>query len=407
MVRAPQRKRRTVPELLRAENTGGALLAIAAVIALIWANTPAAGVYQTIRDFHFGPAALGLNLSVEHWASDGLLTLFFFVVGLELKREFTVGELATFRSALLPVVAAVGGMAAPAAIYLVVNLTSPNGHPNGWAVPSATDIAFSVAVLALISKHIPHSLRVFLLTLAVADDLLGIIVIAIFYNTGGLQPWWLVACAAAVALFGLLAQKRWMRPYLAWPIAVLAWYFMFRSGIHATIAGVLMGFTVPAKLGHGESEAVGERVARALGPVTYGFAVPVFALMVAGVSFEPSAIASAVRDPVAQGVVLGLVFGKPLGIVVTTFLVTRLPGFSLDARLSMADILAAGEVAGIGFTVSLLINELGFKGEEIHRVHGTMAVLTGSLIAALLGAALLKWRDHVHSKRASLQTIEG
>jgi NhaA family Na+:H+ antiporter len=393
--------------VLRQENTGGILLAITAVVALIWVNSPLGGSYLAVRGFAFGPASLHLHLTIEQWAADGLLTMFFFLVGIELKREFTVGELATPRTALLPVVAAIGGMAAPAMIYLAFNLASPRGATEGWAVPVATDIAFSVAIMGVVSGAIPRSLRVFLLTLAVADDLLGIVVIAIFYNTGGLRFGWLAGCVGAVAAFGILVQRRTVHPWLLIPVAILAWYCMHESGVHATISGVLMGFTVPARLRAGETRSVGERVAFACTPVTYGVIVPLFALMTAGVSFTPSAIARAVVDPVWQGIAVGLVVGKPLGILAATWLMVTLTACSLDPRLSYLDILAMGSVAGIGFTVSLLINELAFVADTAHGVHGTMGVLTGSLTAALGGAGLMAWRNSVHARRSASHTSDG
>jgi NhaA family Na+:H+ antiporter len=395
-----------VRDVLREENTGGVLLAITAVVALIWVNSPAAGSYLAFRDFAFGPESIHLHLTVEKWAADGLLTMFFFLVGIELKREFTVGELASFRSALLPVVAAVGGMAAPALIYLAFNLTSGVGETKGWAVPVATDIAFSVAIMGLVSGAVPRPLRLFLLTLAVADDLLGIVVIALFYNSGGLQFGWLGGCLVAVGAFAWAVRRRKIHPWLLIPIALVAWYCMHSSGVHATIAGVLMGFMVPAQLRSGESESVGERIAFAATPLTYGLIVPLFALMTAGVSVDPASLAEAAADPVARGVALGLVFGKPLGILAATFLMVKLTSCTIDARLNWWDILAMGSVAGIGFTVSLLINELAFEGDALHGDHGTMAVLAGSLTAAFLGSGLMAWRNSVHKRRLRAEALE-
>ncbi|MDR1294022.1 MAG: Na+/H+ antiporter NhaA [Bifidobacteriaceae bacterium] len=405
---APVRQRRhgTIAGVLRRENTGGILLAITALLALVWVNSPVGGSYLALRDFAFGPESIHLHLTVEQWAADGLLTVFFFLVGVELKREFTVGELASLRSAALPVVAAIGGMTAPALIYLAFNVISTHGVTRGWAVPVATDIAFSVAIMGLASGAVPRSLRVFLLTLAVADDLLGIVVIALFYNTGGLRLAWLAGCVTAVAAFGLLMRRRGVHPVILVTIAILAWYCMHNSGIHATIAGVLMGFTVPARPRKGETESVGERIAFTCTPVTYGVIVPLFALMTAGVSFTPSSIAHAVADPVWQGVAVGLVVGKPLGILAATWLMVTFTACTIDSRLSYLDILAMGSVAGIGFTVSLLINELAFAGDPARGDHGTMGVLTGSLTAALLGTGLMAWRGAVHKRRAILNVSD-
>ncbi|MDR0504321.1 MAG: Na+/H+ antiporter NhaA [Bifidobacteriaceae bacterium] len=402
----PRPHRRTVVEVLREENTGGILLAATAVIALLWANTPLSGSYQALHDWTFGPAAWQLHLSFGHWAADGLLTLFFFLVGLELKREFVVGELRNPRQAMLPIFAAVGGMVCPALIYLAFNLTQSNGAPNGWAVPVATDIAFSVAIMGLVCSHVPRSLRLFLLTLAVADDLLGIIVIALFYNTGGLRWGWLAGCLLATACFGVLVQRGLAKPWLLLPLALIAWYTMYRSGVHATISGVLLGFTVPAKPSARSPEPLGERMAFQISPLTYGLAVPVFALMTAGVSFSPQAISQALSDPATPGIALGLVVGKPLGILLATFLLVKFTRAELDRRLNWLDILAMGEVAGIGFTVSLLINELAFANDHERAGHGTMAVLTGSLCAAVFGLILMSWRNRVHKRRAESSDVD-
>jgi NhaA family Na+:H+ antiporter len=206
---------------------------------------------------------------------------------------------------------------------------------------------------------------------------------------------------AVVAVFGAVVRRRIVNPWILIPLGVVAWYCMHNSGIHATISGVLMGFVVPAKMRPGERESVAERIGSATAPVTYGLIVPLFALMTAGVSFRPSAVAAAVADPVAQGIAVGLVVGKPLGILAATWLMVTFTRCAIDARLSWADILAMGSVAGIGFTVSLLINELAFTGDRLHGDHGTMAVLAGSLTAAVVGSCLMAWRNSVHAKRGA------
>ncbi|MDN4473920.1 Na+/H+ antiporter NhaA [Demequina zhanjiangensis] len=385
---------RTLADILRTERAGGILLLIGTVVALVWANSMWADSYESIKDFHFGPEALHLNLSVEDWAKDGLLAIFFFVVGLELKREIVAGELRKPSSAIVPIVAAVGGMAVPAILYTVVNLQD-NGSFDGWAVPTATDIAFAVAVLSVVGRWLPNALRAFLLTLAVVDDLLAIIIIAVFF-TDEIHFQWLAAAVACIAIFGFLAYKRITYWWLLMPIAIAAWAFMHASGIHATIAGVALGMMVPALRGKGEKHALAEHWEHKWRPVSAGFAVPVFALFAAGIAISGDAIATAVSDPVAQGVVVGLVIGKPLGILLATWLVATFTNAKLDRGLNWLDVLGVSFLAGIGFTVSLLIGDLAFDGERVAEVK--MAVLSASLLAAIIGSAMLAWRDRFYRK---------
>jgi len=387
---------RNFADTLRAENTGAILLLLGAVVALVWANSPWREGYEALSDIVVGPSGLHLDLTIAEWATDGLLAIFFFVVGLELKREMVDGQLRRPSTAIVPILAAVGGMAAPAAIYALVNTTSEGGAMDGWAVPVATDIAFAVAVLTIFGKRLPTALRAFLLTLAVVDDLLGIVVIAIFYAEG-LQFAWLGAAFVTIAVFAAGVRRRGMTAWVLIPLAVAAWGFMHASGIHATIAGVVLGFTVPALARQGEQKSLAERLEHIWRPVSAGFAVPVFALFAAGVSLSPEALASTARDPAAQGVALGLVVGKPIGILLATVLLVKLTGANLDTTVTWLDLFAVSVVAGVGFTVSLLIGELSFDASSPHSEHVKAAVLIGSLAAAALGGILLTWRSRVHA----------
>lgn len=385
---------RNLLDTLRAEKTGGALLLAGAVVALVWASSPWRDGYEAMRETVVGPAALHLDLSLEHWATDGLLTLFFFVVGLELKREVVAGELRRPATALVPIVAAVGGMAAPALIYLAINATAADGELRGWAIPTATDIAFAVAVLAVVGRNLPNSLRAFLLTLAVVDDLLAIIVIAVVYSDD-ISLGWLAASLAACAVFGLLVQRRITTPWLLLPLGLVAWGFMHASGVHATIAGVVLGFTVPA-LAPDDEVSLAERFEHRWRPVSAGVAVPVFALFAAGVSLDPAGLGDALRDPIAQGVALGLVVGKPLGILAATWIAAKATRLRFSPGVTWADIAGLGLVGGIGFTVSLLIGALAFGEGSARDDHVRTAILVGSLTAAALGATVLAWRDRHH-----------
>jgi NhaA family Na+:H+ antiporter len=308
---------------------------------------------------------------------------------------------------VVPVVAAVGGMAVPAGIYVAINVSRPDGAMSGWAIPVATDIAFAVAVLAAFGKSLPTALRAFLLTLAVADDLLGIVVIAIFYAQG--MNWgFLAGAVAAVAAYGLLVRLRRPPAVVLVALGVVAWYFMHASGVHATIAGVLLGFATPAlplarQRPREQGQARAERYEHIWRPISAGLVVPIFALFAAGVELSPAALSQAVVNPAAQGVALGLVFGKPIGIVATTWLLVRLTKATLDQAVRWADLIAVGCVAGIGFTVSLLIGKLAFPPDSVHEQAIKAAVLIGSLTAAVIGAVALRLRSRHHTSLALLE----
>ncbi|MFD5324783.1 Na+/H+ antiporter NhaA [Streptomyces sp. NPDC127092] len=383
-------ERRFVADALRTETVGGVLLLVAAVVALVWANTPLKDSYATIRDFHIGPAALGLDLSIQHWAADGLLAIFFFVAGIELKRELVAGELRDPKAAALPVAAAICGMAAPALVYTLVN-TLGDGSMDGWAVPTATDIAFALAVLAVIGTSLPSALRAFLLTLAVVDDLFAILIIAIFF-TGDLNFAALGGALAGLAVFWLLLRKGVRGWYVYVPLALVIWGLMYNSGVHATIAGVAMGLMLRCTTRDGEEHSPGEHIEHLVRPISAGLAVPLFALFSAGVAISGGAIGNVFTQPVTLGVVLGLVVGKAIGIFGGTWLTARFTKAELNPDLAWADVFAVATLAGIGFTVSLLIGELAFAGDAALTDEVKAAVLVGSLIAAVLASVLLKLR---------------
>ncbi|HYF73695.1 MAG TPA: Na+/H+ antiporter NhaA, partial [Nocardioides sp.] len=390
-------------EILRAETTGGLLLIAAATVAIIWANTPWSASYFDLRDLRVGPEAWHLDLTLGAWAADGLLAIFFFVAGLELKREFVAGDLRDPQRAMLPVAAAVGGMVAPALIYVLWNLGG-DGSLRGWAIPTATDIAFAVAVLAVISTHLPTGLRTFLLTLAVVDDLLAITIIAIFY-TSDLQPAYLLAALVPVAVFWVLVQRRIHHAYLLVPLAAVTWLLVHESGVHATVAGVLLGFTVPVLRGDGHTgRGLAEHLEHLVRPVSAGVAVPVFAFFAAGVTVGGlDGMESALRDPVALGVVFGLVVGKTVGIAGSTWLLARFTRARLDDELSWVDVIGMAMLAGIGFTVSLLIGELAFGGGTERDEHVKVGVLVGSLLATLLATVVLRARNRVYRRICAIE----
>ncbi len=383
-------------EILRKETVGGFLLVGAAILALIAANTPLRSLYEEVSSTVVGYAPWHLELSISHWAADGLLAIFFFLVGLELKREIVAGELRSPRTALVPVFAAVGGVVVPALIYYLINRGGPGVH--GWAIPTATDIAFAVAVLAVVGSRLPAALRLFLLTLAVVDDLIAIVIIAVVY-TSELEIAPLLLALIPLLIFGFLAHRYagWFarNGWAAWvvllPLGIVCWALVHASGIHATIAGVLLGFAVPVHRGafrRGDDGLAGQFEHR-FRPLSAGFAVPVFAFFSAGVTVGGAdSIASAVTDPIAIGVAAGLLLGKPIGIMGATWLTTRFTRSRLDPSVRWSDLFGVSMLAGIGFTVSLLVAELSFD-DALALDHAKIAILTASTAAALLAGLVL------------------
>jgi len=404
-----------IEQILRKETVGGILLLVATVVAVTLANSAAADGYFALRDTYvslgFGDAVF--EISVGHLAADGLLAIFFFLAGLELKREFVAGELRDPRRALVPVAAAFGGAALPAVIFTLVNLTQGPEVLRGWAIPLATDIAFALAVLAVVGTSLPIAMRTFLLTLAVVDDLIGITVIAFFY-TDDLQPLYLVAAGIGLAVFGLIAQKYQelfrLRSTAAIsilaPIGIIVWFLMYSSGVHATVAGVLLAFTVPVLARGGEEDGLGgheglaEKFEHGLRPISAGFAVPVFAFFSSGVAVGGiDGLIEAITSPVSIGIVIGLVVGKTIGITLASWLVTRLPGVTLPRGVRWIDVVGLAMLSGMGFTVSLLISELSYgQGDPLDDV-AKVGILLGSLIAAVAAGILLGTRNRYYKRR--------
>lgn len=381
-----QRESSFLGALLRQETVGGGIALLAAAVAVVWANSPLADSYTALLHVRVGP------LDLEHWAADGALTLFFFVAGLELKREFVVGSLRRPADAAVPVVAAAWGVAVPALIYLAVNGTAATGHPGGWAIPAATDIAFALAVLAVVGSHLPDALRAFLLTLAVVDDLIVIVIIAVFFtDTLHLVP--LGLAGLAFVGWAVLQHRRVRTPWVYVPLAVAAWWCVHESGVHATIAGVVLGLLTRVRPDPTEEHSPAERLEHLLAPLSSGVAVPFFALLSAGVAVSGGT--TLLRDPVVVGVVAGLVVGKPLGVFGGAWLVTRFTRAELNEAISHRDVVGVAVLAGIGFTVSLLVSDLSFTGAE--RDAAKAAVLAGSVLSAVLGALALGHRDRFHA----------
>ncbi len=393
----PSRYARLVTHALRAETVGGALMLGATLLALVWANSPWAGAYQALRETRVGPEFLHLHLSLQTWAADGLLALFFFVAGIEVKHEIVHGDLRHPRNAVLPVVAAVTGMIVPAGLYLTLSAGAP-GALAGWAVPIATDIAFALAVLVVAAPGMPTALRAFLLTLAIVDDLGAIVIIALFYT----ETFHLGPLLGAVALLGLYAYLQHRRVRLAALYIVLAlvtWALVHASGVHATIAGAALGLLTRAVTDREQEETPAERAEHWLDPLSSRVAVPLFAFLAAGVSLTPDTLSTVFSDRVTLGVVVGLVAGKFLGVFGGAWLSVRLGFAMLAPEVNWRHLAGISMLAGIGFTVSLLIAELAYGGTP--RIeHVKASVLIASVIASLLAAGLLRAGSRAEWQRA-------
>ena len=400
------RVRSTIVEFMRLEAAGGIVLLINAVIALVWVNFHGDS-YHDFWDYHieFGVTLFSegfhVDESLKAWVNDALMVVFFFVVGMEIKRELVVGELRDPRRAALPIIAAGGGMLVPAALFAVLNQGSAG--IDGWGIPVATDIAFVVGVLALFGRRLPAGLRVFLLTLAIADDIGGIAIIAIFYTADLSVP----HLGVAIGLLALIvaAQRLGVRHVPIYVvIGLVLWYATHESGIHATIAGVALGLLTPANPFRGRD--VMHTLEHTLLPYSSFLIVPLFALANAGVEVTPDALGKAFSGSVAWGVLLGLVVGKFVGISATTIAGARLGLGRLPAGVNLGHVLGASLLAGIGFTVSLFIAELSFT-DALHLLdQAKKGVLAGSLLAGALGAVFLLVVSRVTPTSAEHGAIE-
>jgi len=385
------RPRSLIRSLLRSEAGGGLVLMAAAALALVVANSPLADGYFALLKTYLGP------LDILHWINDLLMAVFFLLVGLEIKREFLDGQLRSRRRRMLPGLAALGGMVVPALIYLIINWNGVGMR--GWAVPVATDIAFALGVLALMGRRVPVSLRIFLTALAIIDDLLAVLIIALFY-TAGLQFLWLLAAAAVTgALVGLNRMRmQSLIPYLA--LGGLLWTFTFLSGIHATIAGVVLALTIPIRCSPGgpdDAESPLHRLEHAIQPWVAYAIIPIFGFANAGVSLAGLGF-GAVLEPIALGVALGLFVGKQIGVFGVTWLAIRLRLGDMPEDATPRQLYGVSLLCGIGFTMSLFIGLLAFPTDEL-QAQVKIGVLGGSFLSALLGAALL-----VGSKREAVPT---
>ncbi len=387
---------RALDDFFRTEASGGVILLVATAVALVWANSPLSALYHHLREMHLGFQAGGqtFTLSVEGWVNDGLMAAFFFVVGLEIKREILVGELSSVRSATLPVAAALGGALLPALLYLALNGGGP--HAAGWGVPMATDIAFAVGILALLRSRAPDWLKAFLVALAIADDLIAVAVIALFY-TAGISVGPLLAAAGILALMVLLNLAGARRPAWFVVLAVALWAAVLASGVHATVAGVAAAAVVPARVrgagapGSDATDAEDSPLARLehwLLPWTTYLVLPLFALVNAGVAVPASALGRALASPLTLGVAAGLVLGKPVGIVTAAWLARAAGLARLPEGARWSELVGAACLGGVGFTMSIFIAALAFtEGDSLDLAR--IGILLGSAVSALLGFTIL------------------
>lgn len=368
------------------EASGGIALLVATFIALVWANSPWSASYVSFWETRLpiGGVSFSLELDLRHWVGDGAMTFFFFVVGLEIKRELVTGELNSRRSAALPIAAALGGMVVPAAIYALLNLGGR--EIDGWGVPMATDIAFVVGLLALLSHRVPTGLKVFLLALAIVDDLGAILVIAVFY-AGQIDLLWLLVASASVGSLAWLQRGGRWRGVAFVVLGTLAWLATYGSGIHPTIVGVVLASLVSVR-SPDDSETDGARLESLLHPWVSFVIVPLFALANAGVRLSGEGVRDAAGSSIARGILVGLVLGKILGVFGAAWLAVRLDLAELPADLGWRQLLGGAALAGIGFTVSIFIANLAFEDPQVLEM-SKIGILAGSALAAAIGTAIL------------------
>ena len=386
------REQRWLLRVLRDETFGGGLLLASGLLAFFIANSNLGDWYAEFRATKVGIDAIGLNLTIAHWAADAFLAIFFFVAGLELKYEFTHGSLAQRKQAVVPIIAAISGMIVPALVYVAL-ARGESAALDGWAIPVATDIAFALAVLAVAGRGLPLELRAFLLALAVVDDLGAITIIALFYSEKT-DLLFIALTVALLFLYAFLQRKNLTRWYLLVPLALAIWWSTYQSGVHATVAGVLIALLTKLK-GKDGRPSPAEIAELRVRPISVGIAVPFFAFTAAGVDLRELGIET-ISEPISVAVIAGLVIGKPVGVLLATYLLTRFTSAKLNENLKWADLIGVGLLAGIGFTVSLLIAELSFADGSGALAAGKIGILVGSLLSATLAILFLRFSKRIH-----------
>ena len=370
------------------EEKSGILLLLFATLALITVNSPLQSLYYDIKytDIPINLGDFNFTKSVSHWVNDGLMAIFFFVIGLELKREILEGELSSFDRMVLPAIAAVGGMAAPALIYILININNPE-NMSGWAIPTATDIAFSLAVLLIIGKSVPLSLKVFLLSLAIIDDLGAVLIIAFFY-TAEISSVYLLYSLIVFGLLVVVNLSGNQKMYIYMVLGIFLWYFVLKSGVHATIAGVLLATTIPNNVENNVDHSMLKHLEHKLHNFVGILVLPVFAFFNSDINFSDVTMSS-VYSPLSMGVILGLLLGKPIGITLFTYVGMKTKLFSLPENVTLKDVFGLSLLCGIGFTMSLFINGLAFT--ETYLIDSSkLGIFIGSIVSAIAGYLILK-----------------
>lgn len=375
----------------KSSNAGGILLFICVILSLIIANTSMSASLQNLLDYKIGyeSESIHLNYSILLWINDGLMAIFFLLVGLEIKREIVEGELSSPKKASLPILCAIGGAVVPAIIYLSLNAGKDTS--TGWGIPMATDIAFALAVINLLGNKIPSSLKIFLAALAIVDDLIAILVIALFYSSG-IDVTYLMYAGAGLAILLAMNRMNIQNPYLYLIPGVFIWYFVHHSGIHATIAGVLVAMTIPTNDTAVESPL--ERLEHALVKPVNFFIIPLFAFANTNITLESNMI-NGLTNSLGLGIGLGLLVGKPIGILVTSYLCSKLKISSLPLGANWMHIFGVGLLAGIGFTMSIFIGILSFAS-PIYVAEAKLSILITSLLAGIIGFIVLRLQSNKH-----------
>lgn len=379
---------RILSELLKDEAASGKFLLAAALIAILWMNSPWNGWYETLWSQYLtiGIGDWQLSETLRHWIDEGLMAIFFLVAGLEIKREIVRGELRTFRAASLPIAAAIGGMVVPAALYAVIN--SGQGGFHGWGIPMTTDTAFAIGALTLLGKRIPASLRIFLLTTVVIDDIGAILVITLFYSHG-IEVLPLLIAGGLLAVVGLLQWLRLLQFRIFVLLGLGVWLAIHASGVHAAIAGALLGLSAPIVSRRRDKGAIAGRLERGLIPVSAFIVMPLFALANAGVALQLDVFNTAAAQHVGWGIIAGLLLGKPLGIMLGAALAVKSGFISLPYEVSWRMVAGTGLLAGIGFTLSIFIAGLSFENTPLFAA-AKMSIFAASVVAAALGLLLLR-----------------
>ncbi len=376
-----------IKEFFQSESIGGIILLSCVVISLIIANSPLGADFESLlaKEIGYHSESIHLNYSILLWINDGLMAIFFLMVGLEIKRELVNGQLSSPKRAIFPILAAIGGVAAPALIYVLFN--SGTETASGWGIPMATDIAFSLAIINMLGRKAPLSLKIFLAALAIVDDLIAILVIAIFYNSN-LQVTYLLLGLAIFALLLVFNRMGVKKLYFYLIPGLFIWYFIHHSGVHATIAGVLVAMSIPTKVFTGDTESPLIKLEHLLVKPVNFLIMPLFALVNTNIVIESEMFAGLVT-PLGLGIMGGLIIGKPLGISLICWLTVKLKIADLPEKANFGQIVGVGMLAGIGFTMSIFIAILSFAGQDFILAEAKIAVLLASLISGILGFALL------------------